>query len=171
MQFQVPQFIETEDKIIGPLSLRQFMYIAAAAGLSLMLYFTVQTWLWFVLTIFVVGGGVSLAFVKVNGRGLPQIVMSAASFYWKPQIYVWQPERPDLPKNESSLKSSLGQGFSLEKVVSGLALKNTWRYLQTGSAAAEVKPELPQTKPGNERYQIFQKTSGEVRAAKRVDYR
>ena len=38
MQFQVPQFIETEDKVVGPLTLRQFMYIAgagaASAGLS-----------------------------------------------------------------------------------------------------------------------------------------
>ena len=34
MQFQTPQFIETENKIIGPLTLKQFFYLAVGFGVS-----------------------------------------------------------------------------------------------------------------------------------------
>ena len=37
MQYQVPQFIETEDKVVGPFSLRQFAYVGAAATKSVVL--------------------------------------------------------------------------------------------------------------------------------------
>ena len=48
MQFQVPQFIETEDKIVGPLTLRQFLYIGAAGLLSFLLFFVLKIWFWFI---------------------------------------------------------------------------------------------------------------------------
>ena len=38
MHFQTPQFIEIEDKIFGPLTLKQFIYLAGAAGLSFTAY-------------------------------------------------------------------------------------------------------------------------------------
>src|SRR5512135_3305555 len=106
MQFQVPQFIQTEDKLVGPFTIRQFVYVSVAAMFSFLLYFTVQAWLWAVLSIFLVGGALSLAFIKIEGRSLPNVVLSAFGFYWKPQVYVWQPENPKLPKNKESLEVS-----------------------------------------------------------------
>ena len=38
MRFQVPQFIEVEDKIFGPMTLKQFIYMAGGAGLSFLIY-------------------------------------------------------------------------------------------------------------------------------------
>ena len=38
MQFQVPQFIEVEDKIFGPLTFRQAVYLVGGAGLSYVIY-------------------------------------------------------------------------------------------------------------------------------------
>src|SRR3989344_2665997 len=44
MEYQVPQFIEVEDKIIGPLTLKQFIYLAGEAGFS---YYTrAKLFLW-----------------------------------------------------------------------------------------------------------------------------
>ena len=34
MQFQVPQFIEIEDKIIGPFTVKQFIYLVGGAGMD-----------------------------------------------------------------------------------------------------------------------------------------
>ena len=34
MQFRVPQFIDIEDKILGPLSWRQFAYVLGAAAVA-----------------------------------------------------------------------------------------------------------------------------------------
>ena len=68
MQFQVPQFIETEDKVIGPLSIRQFAYIGAAAGIAGALMFVVELWMWTIIAIPILGVSGVLAFGKVNGR-------------------------------------------------------------------------------------------------------
>ena len=46
MQFQVPQFIETEDKIVGPLTLKQFGYIGGAATVVGLLFLVLNFFLW-----------------------------------------------------------------------------------------------------------------------------
>ena len=38
MRFQVPQFIEVEDKIFGPLTLKQFIYVFGGGGLCFVFY-------------------------------------------------------------------------------------------------------------------------------------
>lgn len=165
MQFQVPQFIETEDKIVGPFTLRQFMYVAGAGLASAILYFTVVTWLWFILTIILLGGAIGIAFVKVEGRPLSNIILSAFGFYWKPQTYIWKSEGPSLPPLRPIREEG---GFSLEKIIAGAALHKRWENLQTGQKAPEVKVVEHRM---NSRYQILRKLSGNREAAKRVDYR
>lgn len=170
MQFQIPQFIETEDKIVGPLTIRQFLYVGGAAGLSIILYFTAALWLWFILSVFLVTGGVSLAFVRVNGQPLMKIAASALNFYWRPQIYLWQPERPELPKNESTMRSLAGEGFSWERIVAGLSLKKAEEQVLTGTRAAHERG-LRLFSQAKERYEIVRGVGGERQAARRVDYR
>ncbi len=169
MQFQVPQFIDVEDKIVGPLTLKQFLYIASGAGLSLLLFFIVQAWLWFILSIFIISGAVTLSMVKINGQPLMKTVVSAIGFYWRPQTYVWQPENKKIEKTESSLEK-FGEGFSLENVISGMSLKKSWQNLQTGSkVAAEEGKWL--ARRAHERYEIVRKIAGDRQAVRRVDYR
>ena len=164
MQFQVPQFIETEDKIVGPFTLRQFVYVGIAGGISALLYFSVQTWLWFAGTVVVFGSAIALAFVKIEGRPLVNIVAAAFGFYWKPQTYLWKPEHPALAQKTPSEES----GVSLENILAGMALHKRWEHLQTGEKISPAKL-VEQVMVG--RYQIFEKKTGERRAAKRVDYR
>jgi hypothetical protein len=170
MQFQVPQFIETEDKIVGPLTLRQFLYLGAAAGLSVILYFTVQLWLWFFFSLFLAAIGVALAFVKVNGQPMAKIIIAAANFEWQPKIFVWQPEHPSLPKNESTLKPFFGEGLSLENIIAGLSLKKAHERVLTGTKASTDKGRRL-FHEARERYEIVRQLSGARRAVRRVDYR
>lgn len=168
MQFQVPQFIEVEDKIVGPFSFQQAMYIGIAAGISAALYFTVQTWLWIALSVFIVGGGLSLALLKVNGQRLPKVLRYIFRFYWQPQQYLWQSTEPQLKKTEESLRQT-GAAFYLEKILSGMALKHAWQQVQTGDATQSQEDPKPQS--DKERYQIFYGRTGERKVAKRIDYR
>lgn len=190
MQFQVPQFIETEDKIVGPLSIRQFIYVGVGVGISGLLYFILQTWLWAILSFIVVGGALAIAFVKIQGRPLTAVIASAFNFYWNPQTYVWQPEHPRLgslkapkegrdrltakkeeakPKEKVALEAPEEErkGF-LEKIAEGLALHKVWEDVQTGEKISD-KQFTEDRMYG--RYQIFQKLTGERHAARRVDYR
>jgi hypothetical protein len=163
MQYQVPQFIETEDRIVGPLTLKQFAYIASSAALSFFLYFTVSKSLWFILSVFIVGGGIALAVIKVNGQSLPTIAKAAARFFWQPQLYTWQPEDQSLPKNDSTMRGLFGKGIDLEKIVSGFSLRNTWREVQTGKAKNTQESSAI-------KYEIIRRKSGDRKVARRVDY-
>jgi len=94
MQFQVPQFIDIENKIVGPLSLRQFLYVAAAGGLSFLLFFLdiFKLWSWVMLSSVLVGIGAALAFGKYNGQPFPKIALRAFSFFVRPRLYLWRRE-------------------------------------------------------------------------------
>jgi len=168
MHFQVPQFVDVEDKIVGPFSLKQFLYIGAAVGISMLLFFIVKLWLWFILSIFIISGGVTLAMVKINGQPVIKIIMSAAGFYWRPQTYVWQ------QKKEKSAQGAAGgkaeQGLSLENIVAGLSLRKSWQNLQTGTKVLASEGRWHVSRP-RERYEVIQKITGERKAVKRVDYR
>ena len=170
MQFQIPQFIETEDRIVGPLTLRQFIYIVATCGTGAMLYFILNPIVWFIIATPLIALGIGLSFVKVNGQPLSKVMNAAIRYYWQPQTYVWQTEKPPAPgiAHEPPAKPSAA---SIEKIVSGLALNSAWQEVQTGkrTGPAEVAKRSFDQVRGH--YEIFRRLSGERTAAKRVDYR
>lgn len=94
MQFQVPQFLDVEDKIFGPLTLKQFLYLAGAGALSFILFFALEEWLWITFTVLLGAIAGSLAFVKYNGRPLVYMLMHALKFAWQPKMYLWQYTAP-----------------------------------------------------------------------------
>jgi hypothetical protein len=172
MQYQVPQFIETEDKVVGPFSLRQFAYVGVAAVISGIAYFLVQTWLFVVIFIVLVGGALALSFVKINGRPLIKVVSSALNFYWKPQLYIWKPDHPIAQQHR--VQTAVRELPPIAVIASGGSLHKSWENLQTGTPPAEAKKSSARQfieKKMAERYQIFQRQGGDRAAARRVDYR
>jgi hypothetical protein len=170
MQFQVPQFIEAEDKIVGPLSLRQFLYVAAAGGFGAMLYFSVGGWVFVVGTVLALAIAGAMCFVKIGGRPFLNVMLSAFNFYWKPQLYVWQPEHPAVVVRLRAKVAPRAPAESRAAAAAGAALHKTLATLQTGEHGKESDRQYLE-KQMEARYQIFRKETGEKRAAKRVDYR
>jgi hypothetical protein len=174
MQFQVPQFIETEDKIVGPLSLRQFIVVGAGVGVCALLYFILQTWIWVFLAIIIMAITISLSFLKIQGRPFARVILSAFNFYWNPQTYIWQPEHATLPKREreeepkKTVVHKPTAPTARARVAEGTALRKSWQTVQTGEKIS-AKQFTEQKMYG--RYQIFQKITGDRNAARRVDYR
>ncbi|MDO8470971.1 MAG: PrgI family protein [bacterium] len=93
MQFQVPQFIEREARVVGPLTFRQFLYVGAAGAVAFVMYFTLPFTLFIVGTILVVGIGASLAFFSMSGRSLPSLIIGFLSFTMGTKTYVWKKGR------------------------------------------------------------------------------
>ena len=93
MQFQVPQFIEVEDKIFGPFTFKQFIYVAGAAGLAYILWRFLPLFVAVPLILGVLGLGAALAFLEYNGR--PFILALEHGFYYliHPKLYLWSTER------------------------------------------------------------------------------
>ncbi|MDO8515885.1 MAG: PrgI family protein [bacterium] len=169
MQFQVPQFTEAEDHIVGPLTIRQFIYIAAGAGISVMLYFMVATWLWGFLSIFIVGAALGFAFIKINGQSLEKVFLAAVQFYWTPQVYVWQPDQPQLPKNTETLRPTVSNALPVESIIGGMALKSAWRQIQVAGKPGPQDKQNPLDM--TDHYEAFRSSRGDKQIARRVDYR
>jgi len=93
MQFQVPQFIEIEDKIFGPLTFKQFIYVVGGAGLSFIIYKAIPvSFFAFLFIIPVLGFSIALAFYKVNNRPLINTVESALKYATTTKLYIWKKE-------------------------------------------------------------------------------
>ncbi len=89
MQFQVPQFIEVEDKIFGPFTFKQFVYIAGGLGLAYVLWRLLPTFIAAPLALGVVCFSVALAFMQYNGR--PFMIAIETAFYYMihTKLYLW----------------------------------------------------------------------------------
>jgi len=90
MRFSVPQFIDVEDKIVGPLSLRQLIYLIGAVAGTFILW---RLFGFFIATIFGVPLlllGFALAFVKVNNRPFIDVAYAAFFYITKHKLYLWK---------------------------------------------------------------------------------
>lgn len=103
MQFKVPQNIDMEDKIIGPLTLPQFFYLLFG-GIIIYILFSklVLNGLTFIFIILAIPIGLfsfALAFVKVQDRPFPSFVLAAIKYLSLPRLRVWQrvPEQQKRP--------------------------------------------------------------------------
>lgn len=104
MQFRVPQFIDMEDKIIGPLTLKQFGYIVGAGGLSFIIWTFIPIKFIAVLIIIPVAGlFLALAFVKYNNRSFGEFLESAFIYYTGAKIYTWKQPVPESVTHEANV--------------------------------------------------------------------
>lgn len=93
MQFQVPQFIEVEDKIFGPLTFKQFVYVGGGLGTAYLLWRLVPLFIAVPLIVAIVGFAVALAFLQVNGRPFITGVESAFYYLLRGKLYLWNNAR------------------------------------------------------------------------------
>ncbi len=103
-QYQVPQFIDVEDKIIGPLTLKQFLYLLGGAGVAGIAYLIFIPFLFIIVGLFAFAVSVALAFYKINGIPLPNILLGAFSYFTKPRLYIWKQDETEKKKAEPSLE-------------------------------------------------------------------
>jgi hypothetical protein len=109
MQFQVPQFVEHEARIVGPFTFKQFIFIGIAGAVLLLLYFMVPFFI-FLLACFILGGGsLVLALVKIEGHPLPTIIKNFFVFLLSSKVYLWRKKlvSPRLIKEKPELKEEL----------------------------------------------------------------
>lgn len=94
MRFQLPQFIETEVKIVGPFTLKQFLWLAGGAAILTLLYMTIGGAVFFVLAIPIGGIFLALAFFKINDIPLLNYASYGLSYLLNPKKYLFQKEMP-----------------------------------------------------------------------------
>ncbi|HEX9609118.1 MAG TPA: PrgI family protein [Candidatus Paceibacterota bacterium] len=89
MRFQVPQFIEVEDKIFGPFTGKQFVYLAGGGGIAFVLWALLPNFLAILIAAPIVGFTLALAFYKINNRPFIYVLQSAFNYSLRNKLYIW----------------------------------------------------------------------------------
>lgn len=113
MQYRVPQFIEEESKIAGPLTIKQAMIVGISGGIIFTMYFSFgeqNMFLFLVLSGIIAGIAIAVAFLKIDGRPFAQMMTYALNFTIMPKLYIWK--RKEAPV---FLKVELKTPIDLEK--------------------------------------------------------
>ena len=95
MDYQVPQFIEVEDKIFGPFTLKQFIYIGGGIGICTILILYLPLLIGIILSIPVAAFAAALAFYKINNKPFIEILEAGFNYYIGKRLYLWRKERDD----------------------------------------------------------------------------
>ena len=109
MRFQIPQFIDVEDKIFGPFTLKQFIYLAGGASVAVIATQFLGIFLGLLVASPVVILALALAFYKINNRPFIFVLESAFKYMTKDKLYIWKKEekKESEEKTESKKYSSL----------------------------------------------------------------
>jgi len=88
-QFTVPQFIDAEDKIIGPITTRQFIILLVMAGTLFLEYKLFDFSLFLTFGIVTVGIFFIFAFSKINGRPFHYFLLNLIQSLFMPRLRLW----------------------------------------------------------------------------------
>lgn len=100
MEYQVPQFIEVEDKIFGPFTFKQAIYLGGGIGLGAIVFFTLPLFLAVLIMVPVGALTFALAFYRINNKPFVEIMEAAFTFYLGNRLYLWKKEKA--PKEETA---------------------------------------------------------------------
>jgi uncharacterized protein (DUF58 family) len=131
MMSSVPQFVDVEDKIAGPLTWKQLLWMIAMGAVLLVLFTTFGTTIAIIFGIPVVILFLALAFYKPNGFTLSSFIGQAVLFLFRPKVAVW--ERPVMPmvsvKPRAENKESKASFVQPEKHLTRGTLKELARMM------------------------------------------
>lgn len=110
-QFVVPQFIDVEDKIFGPITTRQFVILLFAGGVIFMAFKFADLALFGIITFFVGGLALLFAFYKPNGQLFHYFLLNIIQTNRRPKLRIWN---KDYPNEELEYLRKLNTDFTRE---------------------------------------------------------
>lgn len=90
MKYQVPQFIETETKLIGPLTLKQFLFVASGISIVVLEFLVLSGIFFFIAALPTAAFFITLAFVKVDGQPFLNYLAYMLGYTLGAKRYVYQ---------------------------------------------------------------------------------
>ncbi len=104
MMFNVPQYIDVEDKIAGPFTAKQIGWMIACGGILFILYSLLEIVPFAILAFPILLLFAALAFYKPNGQPFIKFLFHAVLFLFRPKIAIWErPVRQMMPKKEAPI--------------------------------------------------------------------
>jgi len=137
MQYQVPQFIELEDRIIGPLTLKQFLYLAFAGALLFVFWFLFAFYIWIIIALPITALAAAFAFLKINDRPFVYFFLAFIKYFTKPKLYIFSTTPQETPK-ESVPEEKIEIPQTQEKKLTTSKLKELALNLDIGNGRKNI---------------------------------
>jgi len=132
MQYGVPQFINVEDKIVGPFTGKQTICLIIGGGL-LMLLFSIFDFIFFAFAaLFIIPLTLAFAFWKPKGISVFRLILNKINFTTSNRLYVWRRE-PDARMFKTTQKVKSSQEI-VEKNVSRNKIRELAWLLDTSTS-------------------------------------
>ena len=90
MQFKVPQFLDIEDKIFGPFTFKQFVYLAGGAGLCFVIYKLLGLFLGAIPILAIAGLSLALTFYRPNNKPFINMLEAGFNYLTQDKLYIWK---------------------------------------------------------------------------------
>ena len=125
MQFKVPQFLDIEDKIFGPFTFRQFVYIAGGAGFCFIIFKLAGLFIGFIPIAIVAAFSLALAFYRPNNKPFIFMLESAVKYFLQNKLYIWQRRKINKDSKKANVaKAGTNLAEEREMKLTGSKLKD-----------------------------------------------
>lgn len=102
MRFQVPQFIDIEDKIFGPFTFKQFIYLAGGAAGAYAVYRTLPLLLAVFIMLPILGLAAALTFYKINNKPFIEVLQAWFIYTFKGKLFIWKQRLAENKKKQKA---------------------------------------------------------------------
>lgn len=123
MLFNVPQFLDIEDKIVGPLTAKQLGWLGLGGVVALVFWNFLDTQAFIIAAVIIAAVFGALAFYRPYGQPLISFLASSVYYIFRPRMYVWKrlPEKIVIPrkgkdKNEIAHERKVISGNKIEEL-------------------------------------------------------
>lgn len=117
MKYQVPQFIETEDKLFGPLTVKQFLYVAGGVAGGFMIWSLIPIkFIGIIIAVPVFGFFMALAFYRYNDRPFVTTVESAVKYYLGDKLYIWKKREKKIEAQKTAVEEEPSSVLDVPKL-------------------------------------------------------
>lgn len=142
----MPQFIEVEDKIVGPLTFKQFLYLGGAIGLCVISFVYLHFIFALLVSIPIVALAVALSFYKVNGKPFIEVLEAGFNYFTGAKLFLWKKvEQKKAGENAAQIAAAEATEAAkalhrTPKLTSGKLSELAWSLdISAGAAAGEEK--------------------------------
>lgn len=140
MRFSVPQFLDVEDKIIGPISVRQFLTILVGGGMIFVAFKLLSFMIFIPVSLFLFVAVGMFAFGRVNGQSFHLFVLVLIQTFRNPRTKAWA--KGYIPEPKTKAKQEEEQVFRKKAALTTSRLTKLGLTVDTGGVYHEEDDEV-----------------------------
>jgi len=152
MAVKIPQDVTREDRLIGPLTLKQFLYVLMGSGVVFVAYEAYANYYLFfhefvIIAIIAISIAAAMAFAQVNGQNFPTFLGHLYHFAFMPKRVIWhkdpRAEMPNLKITATDLKDTKSEAEEHKAgAATTSAIEHLATVLDTGGTIKAEQPEV-----------------------------